>query len=206
VLLREISNQNIFTPHMIDIATIKRILRVLWLVILALSILFYVFYGEYLTADSITKWITHYNHAITLTFCFLWILRGFFLIPGTPFIFAGILLFPGDPMFVYIMSMVCFFFSSVLIYYCSGIGFGDYFEKKYPAKITSLRKKLSKPTAFYFITFVTMLPISPTDLIVYVAGSIKLPFRKVIFPVMIGEGVIVAIYVFNGARLMGYIR
>ena len=50
-----------------------------------------------------------------------------------------------------------------------------------------------------------MLPISPTDLIVYVAGSIKLPFRKVIIPVLIGEGVIVAIYVFNGVKLMQYL-
>jgi len=190
---------------MINIKAIKNVLRVVWICILAVSILFYIFYGDYITAGSITKWVAQHNQALVLTYCFLWIIRGLFLIPGTPFIFAGILLFPGNPMFLYIMSMVCFFFSSVLIYYCSEIGFGDYFEKKYPEKIAYLREKLSRPTAFYFIAFVTMLPISPTDLIVYVAGSVKLPFRKVIIPVLIGEGVIVAIYVFNGVRLMEYL-
>lgn len=190
---------------MLKIEAIKNVLRVVWICMLAASVLFYIFYSDYITADSITSWVARHNQAIVITYCFLWIIRGLFLIPGTPFILAGILLFPGEPMFLYIISMVCFFFSSVLIYYCSGIGFADYFEKKYPEKIAYLREKLSRPTAFYFITFVTMLPISPTDLIVYVAGTIKLPFRKVIIPVLIGEGVIVAIYVFNGVKLMQYI-
>ncbi len=184
----------------------KKILRGFWLGMLAVIISLYIIYGQYLTPESITAWIKAHTHALLIVYSLLCIIRGITLIPATPFILAGILLFPHSPGLLLMISLVCILLSSTLIYYGSEfMGFGDYFEKKYPAKIADFRKRLNHPSGFFFIAGWSLFPFTPTDLIVYVAGSIKLPFRKVIIPLMIGEGLICAIYIFNGVKLMQYL-
>lgn len=184
----------------------KKILRGFWLGFLAVIVSLYIIYGQYLTPESITAWIKAHTHALLIVYSILCVIRGLTLIPATPFIFAGILLFPHSPGQLLAISLVCILLSSTLIYYGSGyMGFGDYFEKKYPSKIADFRQRLNHPSGFFFIAGWSLLPFTPTDLIVYVGGSIKLPFQKVIIPLIIGEGIICAVYIFNGVKLMQYI-
>ena len=187
-------------------AATKKVLRVLWVSFLLVCILLYVFYGQYLTAFAITEWITEHTHAIAVVYCFICIIRGLILMPSTPFIFAGILLFPDSPVFLLVISLACILLSSILIFYASYMGFGTYFEKIHPDKIAKIRARLVRPSGFYFIAGWSMLPFTPTDLITYVAGTIKLPVHRLLFPLMLGETVICMIYIFNGMHLMEYIR
>ncbi len=191
---------------MIFFAATKRIFRILWIGLLLVSVSFYLMYGEYLTGPAIKEWLDKNTTAVFTVYCLISVIRGLTLIPATPFIFAGVLLFPQSPELLFIITLSCIILSSTLIYYASGAGFSDYFEKKYPLKIEVMRKKLSRPQGFYFIAGWALLPFTPTDLLVYVGGSIRMPFYKIMFPLMIGETVICAVYIFNGVELINQIR
>jgi uncharacterized membrane protein YdjX (TVP38/TMEM64 family) len=190
---------------MAGIERLKKGLRYVWISVLLISVVMYFIYGQHLTAEAIKEWITAHTHALIIVYCLLCIVRAVVVMPSTPFIFAGILLFPGSPVFLFIVSLSCILLSSLLIYYGSSfMGFGPHFEKAHEKKITAIRNRLSKPSGFYFIAGWSLLPFTPTDLITYVAGTIKLPLHRLLIPLMLGEAVIVAVYVFNGVRMMEY--
>lgn len=185
---------------------IKKLIRVFWITMVLCCLLLYLFYGKYITPSAITHWITSNTFSVIIIYCLLCAVRGLFMLPVTPFIFAGILLFPNQPVLLLIISLSCILVSSIFIYYASlYMNFGSFFEKKYPDKIVSIQAKLSQSSGFYFITAWALLPFTPTDLIIYGAGSIKLPLWKVIVPVLLGEALVCAFYIFNGMELINYI-
>lgn len=186
---------------------IKKIICVFWIVIVLCCLLVYIFYGKYITPSAIMHWIAAHTFSVIIIYCLLCIVRGLFMLPATPFIFAGILLFPNQPVLLLIISLSCILVSSIFIYYASlYMNFGSFFEKRYPHKIAAIQVKLSQSAGFYFITAWALLPFTPTDLIIYGAGSIKLPIWKVIVPVLLGEAVICSFYIFNGMQLINYIN
>ena len=76
--------------------------------------------------------------------------------------------------------------------------FGEYFEKKYPEKINYVRKNIKGKRGFFFIVIWAMLPMIPTDIVCYVAGTIKMRFSKFILGLFLGELPICALYVYIG--------
>jgi uncharacterized membrane protein YdjX (TVP38/TMEM64 family) len=128
------------------------------------------------------------------------------MLPATPFVFAGIAVFPNQPVLLLLVMLVCILTSSILIYHIARyMNFLFVVEKKYPGRISSIHARLKRSTAFLFIAGWAVLPFTPTDLLIYVAGSLKMPVWKVIFPVMVGEEIICAIYIFNGMHLIDVI-
>lgn len=185
---------------------IKKLIRVFWITVVLCCLLLYLFYGKYITPSAIMHWIAANSFSVIIIYCLLCAVRGLFMLPVTPFIFAGILLFPNQPVLLLVLSLSCILVSSVFIYYASlYMNFGRFFEKKYPDKIASIQARLNKSAGFYFIAAWALLPFTPTDLIIYVAGSIKLPLWKVIVPVVLGEALVCAFYIFNGMELINYI-
>jgi uncharacterized membrane protein YdjX (TVP38/TMEM64 family) len=95
------------------------------------------------------------------------------------------------------------FISSSLIYFCSeALGFSDYFERKKPAAVARLRRRLEHPLGLAFVSAWAFFPLVPTDAVCYVAGSIKMPFTKFIFAVLAGELVLCSLYVFGSNWLL----
>lgn len=186
---------------------IKKLVRVFWITMVLSCLLLYIFYGKYITPSAIMHWIAAHTFSVIIIYCLLCTVRGLFMLPATPFIFAGILLFPNQPVLLLIISLSCILVSSIFIYYASRyMDFGSFFEKKYPHKIATIHAKLSRSTGFYFITGWALLPFTPTDLIIYGAGSIKVPIWKVLVPVLLGEAVICSFYILNGIQLIRYIN
>jgi uncharacterized membrane protein YdjX (TVP38/TMEM64 family) len=185
--------------------TARNILRVVWVTVLVACAVLYIIYNERLTATAIVDWIRQHTEAVVVGYSLICIIRGVTLIPATPFIFAGILLFPDNPFLLLGITLGCILLSSIIIYYLSGyMGLGTYFERMHQEKILKMREKISNNSGFYFIAAWALLPFTPTDLLVYVAGSIKLPFGKIIIPLMLGEVIICSFYVFSGAQIIQY--
>jgi len=132
-------------------------------------------------------------------------LRGFTLLPSTPFVLAGTILFPSQPLAVLCISLVGILFSSTMIYFFSEVlGFHQYFEKKDAAVVDRLRRRLEHPLGAIFVAAWAFFPLVPTDLVCYLAGTVKMNYWKFIFAVLAGEAILCSFYVIFGNSLMQY--
>lgn len=132
------------------------------------------------------------------------LVRGLALVPSTPVVLAGGLLFPEALWLVLLVSMVGIVISATLLYRFPGWGGYDaWLERRYPERITRLREHLVKPRAQWWVALWAVTPVVPTDLVCYAAGLAKMPFRRMIFGIVIGELPLVAAYLLLGSRVAG---
>ena len=90
-------------------------------------------------------------------------------------------------------------FSATIIYFFSHfMGFDTLFEKKFSKQIIQIREKINQPKGMLFVILWSFFPLVPTDVMCYVAGTVKMNFGKFILAVFIGELPIVAAYVLAG--------
>lgn len=128
--------------------------------------------------------------------------RGMLLLPSTPVVLAGGILFPGLLWLVLLVSMVGIAFSATLLYRFPGYGGYDrWLEARYPEKLSKLQIHLTKPRAQWFVALWAFFPAVPTDLICYAAGLVRMSFRRRIIAIVIGELPLVTAYLLLGARL-----
>jgi uncharacterized membrane protein YdjX (TVP38/TMEM64 family) len=128
--------------------------------------------------------------------------RGILLLPSTPVVLAGGILFPGLLWMVLLVSMAGIVFSASLLYRFPGYGGYDrWLETRYPEKLAKLQVHLTKPRAQWFVALWAFFPAVPTDLICYAAGLVRMPFRRMIIAIMVGELPLVTAYLLLGARL-----
>ncbi len=178
----------------------KRIIISLWIAFIVVCLGAYVYNPTWFTPSSIADFLGRYGDQIIILYFVISIIRGFSLLPSTPFVIAGTLLFQDQPALVFWISIIGITLSSTLIYYFSDyLGFSQFFEKKFPKQIQKLKDLLEKPYGVFFIIFWSFFPIVPTDLISYVAGSMKMNFWKFIIPLFIGESILVGSIVFLGS-------
>lgn len=126
-------------------------------------------------------------------------LRGFALIPVTNLMLVAIPIFP--PMELFALTVVGVLISSACIYAFAGsLGLSDYFDRKHAEKTARVRAALQRNPTMIVATW-SFLPIAPTDLICYVCGAMRISFTRFLAGVLVGEGVICALYIFGGHSL-----
>jgi uncharacterized membrane protein YdjX (TVP38/TMEM64 family) len=180
-----------------------KIVRIAWVCFLLVCIILYVRFAPYLTGENMAAFLSQYQGQLLVLYFILCILRGFTLIPSTPFLFAGIILFPARPFLLLGVFMLSLAVVAALLYYISGYAdLGHYFRKAYPGKIQKIRQKLDGKHGFWFILLWSFAPFTPTDLVCYVAGSLKMRFIRFMLPLVCGEAIISSIYIFNGTALI----
>lgn len=185
--------------------SVRIIVFIFWLALVAVSLGFYLFMPEKFTAHSMAEFLTQSGYILIL-YTVICMLRGLVLLPSTPFIFIGSMLFPEKNFLVMAISMAGILFSSTIIYYFSHLmGFDDFFERKFSNKITYVREKLNQPKGVMFVSLWSFFPLMPTDIICYVAGTMKMKFWKFLLAVFIGELPIVIAYVWAGSSLFDLI-
>lgn len=181
----------------------KRIIYILWALIVLSFIIVSIIYPKIITPEYLVDFIKKFNTEMLLIYTLFTLIRGFFLIPSTPFVLLGILLFPEKPLLVLTISMIGILFSSTMLYYFSDIlGFSKYLEKKFPEKIEKWKQHLTTSKSTLFIALWALFPFVPTDLICYVAGIIKIPFKNMLTGIFIGELILVTLYVYFGSGLI----
>lgn len=180
-----------------------KIVRIAWACFLLVCIFLYVHFAPYLSGQNIASFLLQYQGQVLGLYFILCVLRGFTLIPSTPFLFAGIILFPTKPFLLLGVFMLSLAIVSALLYYISEYAdMGHYFRKAHPEKIHKISQKINGKHGSWFILLWAFAPFTPTDLVCYVAGSLKMRFMRFILPLIFGETIISSIYIFNGTFFM----
>jgi uncharacterized membrane protein YdjX (TVP38/TMEM64 family) len=130
------------------------------------------------------------------------LVRGAFLIPSTPVVLAGGALFPDAAVAVLLVSMAGILLTAAVLYRFPGFaGYDARLAARYPEKLARLQRHLAKPQAPAFVALWAFFPVVPTDLICYAAGLVRMPFRRLMLGIVVGELPLVAAYVFVGKRV-----
>lgn len=186
---------------------VKKTIIVLWLVFILSCLVAYAYNPTWFSPKSIADFLSNYQGQVLFLYLIVSIIRGFSLLPSTPFVIAGTLLFPHEPWIVFSVSTLGVTLSSTLIYFFSDyLGFTDFFEKRFPKKIKKIKTILEKPYGVFFIFFWSVFPFVPTDLISYVAGSMKLNFWKFIIPLFLGECLLIGSIVYMGGFFIKWLN
>lgn len=180
-----------------DASSTGRTLRIIKVSVLLGAILLYILFAQRISADDLTAFVGRYPGWTVAVFFAICVARGIALIPGTPFLAAGILLFRNEPWLLLGVFMASIAVVSWMLYRLSGwLGLAKWFEQHYPDKTERMRRRLEGPYGQWFVALWAFAPIAPTDLVCYVAGSLKIPLRKFLPPLLAGEVVICALYIF----------
>jgi uncharacterized membrane protein YdjX (TVP38/TMEM64 family) len=179
-----------------------RALTYLWGVVLLSVAVLWMVAPELFSGGAIAGALARWGAWSFVGYVVLSMLRGVALVPSTPVVLAGGVLFPEALGLVLLVSMLGIVLSATLLYLFPGYGgYDDWLESKHPERITQLRLHLVKPRAQWFVALWAVTPIVPTDLICYVAGLVRMPFRRMILGIVIGELPLVTAYLFLGHRL-----
>lgn len=184
------------------IETGKKVIYTIWILCILSVGVIYLYRPELFSAERLVEFLTNFQTELLLTYTVLTFVRGFFLIPSTPFVIGGAMLFPDMLALVLFISMGGVLFSTACVYYFSDlIGFSGYLEKKFPNGTEQWKSRLQQPQALAIVVGWAFFPLVPTDLISYAGGIIKMPFRYIFIGVLIGELSLNIIYVYFGASL-----
>ncbi len=168
------------------------------LMLIALGIVL-VLTHHYISVSAIIAFIKKFQAELMLVYFIVSMVRGWFLMPSTPFILAGVLLFPHQPFAVLGISMLGILFSAASIYYLSDwLGIGKVLTRKYESKIEAMKRRINSKKGMLFVTGWSFFPLVPTDLICFAAGAVRMNILRFLLAVCIGELPIVAFYVFAG--------
>jgi uncharacterized membrane protein YdjX (TVP38/TMEM64 family) len=188
------------------VKSIKKAIFFLWVASVLAALVYVLIYPELLSTEFLVNLITRFENQLLLAFFLISILRGLFLIPSTPFVLTGILLFPAMPWIVLVISMIGILLTATGLYYFADmLGFSEKLDKKFPEKMKIWHKRLNSPKATLIVLAWSFFPLVPTDLICYVAGIVKMPFKYLMLGVFVGEAILVSFYVFVGQGIFQYL-
>jgi len=186
---------------------IKISIYIFWLLAISGLGLCYLVNPEIASPNFLVSFIRSFEQEMLLIYITLTLVRGFLLIPSTPFVIGGGILFPEQLLLVLAISMLGVMFSATSLYYFSDIlGFSKYLTKKYPKEIEKWEARLRQPRAICFVMGWSFFPFVPTDLICYVSGIIKMPFKNMFIGVFIGELILDIGYVYLGSNFLNIIN
>ncbi|MFN2501101.1 MAG: TVP38/TMEM64 family protein [Pyrinomonadaceae bacterium] len=189
------------------VSILRAILIAVWVAVILFCLGAYLTNPAAFTAENIAFFLRGFHGEIWLVYLAMSALRGFTLLPSTPLVIAGTLLFPEQPILVLFVSLTGILLSSSMIYFFSDfLGFSAYFERHNADATYKLRARLEHPLGFLFVTAWAFFPFVPTDLVCYLAGTTKMSYWKFIASIFVGELVLCSMYVFFGGALLNYVR
>jgi len=175
--------------------TFKKKTFVAWIVLVATALVLYFTHRETLDVE-VFRSLVHQNRALVLPVYLLVLsLLGLTFIPSTPFAIGGVLLFP--PGWAYLINLVGILTSSTIVYHFARfLGIGTAFELRYPREAGRVKEALSKKELPIIVGW-SFFPVVPTDLVIYIASTLKVPLWKCLLGVLVGEGALNALYIFS---------
>lgn len=183
-----------------------RVLTYLWGILVAGVLLLWVTRPELFSDAAISQALAGLGAWSFVGYVAASLARGVALVPSTPLVLAGGLLFPDALLMVLIVSMLGIVVSATLLYRFPGYGgYDTWLESKHPQWIARLRVHLVKPRAQWFVALWAVTPVVPTDPVCYAAGLVRMPFRRMIVGIVIGELPLVTAYILLGSRLAGFL-
>jgi uncharacterized membrane protein YdjX (TVP38/TMEM64 family) len=185
---------------------IRKAAIAIWVCVILAGIGSYLVWPEFFTARNIADVLNKFQGEALLIYFAVSVFRGLTLLPSTPLVIAGTLLFPEQAWLVLAVSILGILISSAMIYWFSDrLGFSEFFETRKPEHVKKIRARLEHPTGIFFIMLWAFFPLVPTDAVCYVAGSTRMHFPKFLGAIFLGELVLCSIYIFGGGYLVGTI-
>lgn len=176
----------------------------LWLTIAGASLCLLYFKPEWFTIYHIAKTLQYFQHELLLVYLGIMILRGFTLLPSTPFVLASTILMPQHPWLLLAISLFGILMSATLLYYFADfLGFGRILEQKYPSQLTQIHQTLDKPYGVLLVFLWAFFPLAPTDVVCYVAGMLRMRFASFISAIFLGELLLCYSCIFLGVTYLG---
>ena len=173
----------------------KKIIGYLWITILGLGLAAYIIFPKTFNLTNLIAIIQGHYLLSVIVYLIIICFRGLLFISPLPITLASSVLFP--PFTVFLINSLGILVSSTLIYkFSEFLGLSGYFEKKYKKQINKLKKQLDKreiPIAFIW----SFIPLFPTDLIVYLSTTLKIPLWKCLLGVFLGTALINAIFIYS---------
>lgn len=181
--------------------TSRRIAFGFWLAVtLALGVL-YARRPELIEPASLVDFLRGSGPFVLLAYVVVSVLRPVTLVPSTVLIVAGTLLFPERYVVVFSVSLAAIVASAALVYYFFDfLGLAELFERRHAARVRWLEEQV-RARGFWIVAAWSVFPFVPTDVIGYVAGSLRMPVGKYLLAVTVGEIPVVAFYVAGGTWL-----
>ncbi len=128
--------------------------------------------------------------------------RGFTFMPLTILLGFGILFLNPIPLFT--LTMAGALVSSWGIYHFSSFfELHQHFERNNKKHVAALERGMKEYELPIIIGW-SFCPVLPTDLVCYVSGIMKLSLSKLLFGMLVGEGVCCALYIFFGIEVFQY--
>jgi len=179
----------------------QKIVLIIWIIAVILILSVYYLDPGFFDFSRLDEFAENYYFPALLVYFILLSLRGLTLLPSTPVLIAGILIF--EPFTVFFVNIAGFLVSATLVYRYSGyLRAGDYFEHRYPEEIAWIRN-LFRKREIPVIAGWSVCPFTHTDLIIYVSASLKIRLRKCLAGVLIGESFINAFYIISVTSILG---
>ncbi|MFO7754746.1 MAG: VTT domain-containing protein [Bacteroidales bacterium] len=167
----------------------------IWLIVLAVILILYIINPDWFDISFLKNFVDDNKILVIAIYLTILTLIGLTFLPSTPFAMAGLLIFPA--MEAYIINMAGIITSTAIVYYFTRyLGLDKWIETKYPEKIEKTKRALSKKELPIIIAW-SFFPVVPTDLIIYVGSSLRIPYLKCVTGVFIGEGLLNALYIFS---------
>jgi len=180
----------------------RRILLFAWLAVLALALYLYVFDRAVLQA-ALASMLAQPKMVAGALYLAVSCVRGFTLIPSAYLMIAAIPILPATPLFL--LTLVGVAVSASSIYLFSEIMHLDqYFERNHKAAIAKVKDAIQRHEMPIIIAW-SFLPLTPTDVICYVCGTLRVDFKKFLLALLIGEGSICAVYIYIGESVLRYL-
>jgi uncharacterized membrane protein YdjX (TVP38/TMEM64 family) len=180
----------------------KKIIIYAWIILLLLVFIAYLYFPKIINLENFFNLISGNYIIAILIFTIFVILRGFTLISPLIVTMASLILF--SPLEVFMINSLGIVASSFLIYKVSDyLGFDDYIENNYQEKVKKIRKSFEKKEIPIMIGW-SFFPFFPTDILVYVAASLKVSLWKCLVGIFIGTALINFISIYLAERLIQY--
>lgn len=192
------NNVNQPTEQPPNLDRIHRIALYAWVTLIISCLYLYFFHPELFSPEEIRNYFSDNLYLGLFVYFIISTARGFTLIPSTPIVLAGILVFPPLPL--WIVNQMAVYSSSAIVYLMAQeFQFDRFFHQRYPKQIDTL-SELLKQRELLVISAWGFAPFVPTDMIVYVCSILQIRLWKTLLGVSIGEGIICAIYIFGGSN------
>jgi uncharacterized membrane protein YdjX (TVP38/TMEM64 family) len=173
----------------------KRKTFLAWIGLVVVAVTLYLTHRDTVDVEVLRALVEQNRVVVVPVYLLLLSVLGLTFIPSTPFAIGGVLLFSPD--IAYLINLVGILTSSTIVYHFARfLGLGTAFESRYPKQTQRVHDALSNKELPIIVAW-SFFPVVPTDLIIYVASSLRIPLWKCLLGVLLGEGTLNALYIFS---------
>jgi uncharacterized membrane protein YdjX (TVP38/TMEM64 family) len=116
----------------------------------------------------------------------------------------GLALYPSQPIFVITVNLVGILIGGLLLYSAAQFLTEEaLFSQKKQAMLNNVKSKMNQ-YGFPIVLFWSFFPAVPTDIICFIAGAIRMKLLYFIAGLLIGEAILISLYVYSGKSLVDF--